>query len=290
MEHSVQLGTQHYHASLSQCLQELQKQEALPLHINETLQGKRWLIECQFSLPTDEMPARQEPTVKKIFQYYLADAVAETILSSWEQEHIKRRLAQKYKLKKEEREVVLAKVLARLDEREDNGGKTSRKKGLMSQILICLESSAVFDIEGFLHFRGREYKGALNKTIDYIVDEYMLEQEYVEFIELLKSFVDMQKPRLETLHVVISARGRFNLYDDKGNYVTDEYLTDYHPNNTIQDISYDDLLISALIAVSPRQVVMHVKSAGAEDTLHSIRQVFGDRVSFCTGCSLCDKN
>lgn len=288
MEHSVQLGTQHYHASLSQCLQDLQKQEALPLHIHEVQQGNRWLIECQFSLAAGETPDRQEPTVRKIFQYYLANALANTILSSWEQEHIKRRLGQKYKLKKEEREAVLAKVMARLDERENIGGKLSRKRGLMAQILLCLENSAVFDIEGFLHFRGREYKGALNKTIDYIVDEYLLEQEYVEFIELLKSFVDMQKPRLDTLHVVIS-QGQFNLYDDGGHYVTDEYLTDYHPGNVIQDVSYDDLLISALIAVAPRQVVMHVKSGGAEDTLHSIRQVFGDRVSFCTGCSLCDK-
>ena len=226
--------------------------------------------------------------MKKIFQYYLANAVADTILSSWEKEYIHRRLRQKYKFKLNECNNVIEKVFERLKERENSGYKISRKKGLVNQILICLENNAVFDIEGFLRFRGREYKTIINKVVDYVVDEYNLEQEYVEFIELLKSFVDMQNPRLETLHVVI-AKGRFKLYDDMGKSVTEEYLTDYQTYDQLQDFAYDDLLISALIAVSPRHIVIHIKSAGAETALQSIRQVFADRVSFCTGCHLCDE-
>lgn len=295
MEHSVHLGTRHYYTLLNQRLEELQEREVLPLHVHKVRQGNRWLFECQFALsPEEDWPEKDwieqdESTVKKIFQYYLANAVADTILNAWEKEYVRKLLGKKYKLMAKECDSVLNKTVSRLNDKEGKAYKASRKSILVQQILLCLENNLIFDIEGFLRFRGKDYKEEIDKAVAYTVDEFILEREYLEFIELLKSFVDTQNPCLDTLHVGISQQGRFHLYDDLGNSVTERFLTDYHPEEKIQDISYDDLLVSALIMVAPRHIVLHIRNDKSESALQSIQEVFGDRVSFCTGCALCDR-
>jgi len=168
------------------------------------------------------------------------------------------------------------------------GYRVNRKTSLVTQILSCLDHSAVFDIEGFLRFRAQEYKNEVNKAVEFAIDEYVVEKEYLEFIELLKHFVDSQKPRLEYLHVGMTSQGKFHLYNKDGVKVTHQFLEDYQLDN-VNELGYEDLLVSALIAVAPREITLHIRYEGFKDTLETIRNVFGNRVHDCKGCSLCEK-
>lgn len=289
MEHSVQLGTQYYREGICQRLRELSEQETIPFRINEVRQGKRWLIECQFDVPAQEV-ADDQRVIMKIQQYYLANVLAETILTHWEQDHIRKLLRSKYKLKGNECKEVLAKVIEVLNEKSNSKAyKVHRKTRLVTQILCCLETNPQFDIEGFLSFRAHEYKEEIAKATAFAVDDYILQKEYFEFIQLLKHFVDSQTPRLHTLHVGITAQGKFHLYNDQGEKVTQQFLEDCSIDESGTEFSYEDMLISALIAVAPQQIVLHIRYNGYKDTLQTIRQVFENRVSYCSGCSLCDK-
>ena len=289
MEHSVQLGTQNYRESICERLRELREQEELPFQIVEYRQGKRWLIQCQFQLPSSEAED-QEDMVQKIHRYYLANALAETILLHWEKDYVRRVLQRKHHLKRDEGQVVVGKALEYLNNGlgQAQGYRVHRKTGLVTQILNCLDFNTVFDIEGFLRFRAQDYKNEVNKAIDFAFDEYVIEKEYMEFIQLLKHFVDSQTPRLDVLHVGITPQGRFHLYDHEGTKVTNQFLEDYQLDSA-NDLCYDDLLVSALIAVAPREVVLHIRYEGYKDTLQTIRSVFGERVRDCQGCSLCER-
>lgn len=291
MEHSVQLGTQYYHESICHRLQELRDLEELPVVIYEYQQGKRWLIDCKFQLPSQEN-GREQDTLKKIHSYYLANALAETILHQWEKDHVRWLLKKKYKLKREEGEQVFAKVLEYLNKTltERKGYAINRKTTLVNQIITCLENQPLFDIEGFLSFRAHDYKEQVEKAVSHVVDEYVIEKEYIEFIELLKHFVDSQVPRMHTLHVGITTTGKFQLYNEEGKKVTSEYLDDLSFGSPGNEYSYEDMLVSALIAVAPRQIVLHIRYEGYKDTLNTIIQVFEGRVSYCSdGCFICDK-
>lgn len=289
MEHSVQLGTQYYRESICARLRELRDREELPFQIVEHRQGKRWLIQCLFQIPSSEA-IENEGMVQKIHRYYLANALAETILLHWEKDHVVRILKKKQHLKKESWQWVLNKALDYLNSGlgQVQGYHVNRKTSLVTQILGCLDRSPVFDIEGFLRFRAQEYRGEVKKAVEFAIDEYVVEKEYLEFIQLLKHFVDSQKPRLDSLHVGITTQGKFHLYNNEGVKVTHEYLEDYQLDN-VQELGYEDLLISALIAVAPRQITLHIRYEGYQDTLQTIRSVFGDCVSDCRGCSLCEK-
>ena len=289
MEHSVQLGTQYYRESICARLRELRDREELPFQIVEHRQGKRWLIQCLFQRPSSEA-TENEGMVQKIHRYYLANALAETILLHWEKDHVFRLLKKKQHLKKDSWQWVLNKALDHLNNGlgQVQGYRINRKTTLVTQIVSCLDGSSVFDIEGFLRFRAQEYKGEVKKAVEFAIDEYVVEKEYLEFIQLLKHFVDSQKPRLDSLHVGITPQGKFHLYNNKGVKVTHEYLEDYQLDN-VHELGYEDLLISALIAVAPRQITLHIRYAGYQDTLQTIRSVFVDRVRDCKGCPLCEK-
>jgi putative sporulation protein YtxC len=289
VEHSVQLGTQDYRESICECLRKLREQEQLPLQIVELRQGKRWLIQCKFHDPSSEA-TNNENMVQKIHRYYLANALAETILLHWEKEHVRQIIQKKHHLMEYNWQMVINKALDYLNKGlgQVRGYRVNRKTSLVTQILSCLDHSSVFDIEGFLHFRAQEYKSEVNKAVEYALDEYVIEKEYMDFILLLKHFVDSQKPRLECLHVGMTTQGKFHLYNNEGVKVTHQFLEDYQLDN-VHELGYEDLLVSALIAVAPRQITLHIRYEGYIDTLKTIRSVFGDRVRNCQGCPLCEK-
>lgn len=289
VEHSVQLGTQKYRDTICECLRELCEQEQLPLQIVEQRQGKRWLIQCKFYDPSPEA-TENEGIVQRIHRYYLANALAETILLHWEKEYVSQIIKKRHHFTKDNLQLVINKALDHLNKGlgQVRGYRVNRKTSLVTQILSCLDHSAVFDIEGFLHFRAQEHKSDMSKAVGFAINEYVVEKEYLEFIQLLRHFVDSQKPRLEFLHVGMTPQGKFHLYNNEGVKVTQQFLEDYQLDN-VQELGYEDLLVSALIAVAPRHVTLHIRYEGNKDTLRTIRSVFGDRVQDCQGCSLCEK-
>jgi len=289
VEHSVQLGTQKYRETICDCLRKLREQEQLPLQIVERRQGKRWLIQCKFNDPSTES-TENENIAQRIHRYYLANALAETILLHWEKEHVQQIVEKKQLISEEHWKVVITNALNYLNKGlgQVRGYRVNRKTKLVTQILSCLDHSDIFDIEGFLSFRAHDYKSEVSKAVEYAINEYVVEKEYLEFIQLLRHFVDSQKPRLEILHVGMTRQGKFHLYDNEGVKVTHQFLEDYQLDN-VQELGYEDLLVSALIAVAPRQVILHIRYEGYKDTLQTIRSVFGERVQDCQGCSLCEK-
>lgn len=288
MEHSVRLGTQKYRETICDRLRELREQEKLPLQIIEKRQGKRWLIQCKFQDLSPEATENEE-VVQKIHRYYLANALAETILLHWEKHHVRQIIKKKHHLTEDNWKMVINKALDYLDKGLGQVEyRVNRKTSLVAQILSCLDQSAVFDIEGFLSFRAQEYKSDVRKAAEFALNEYIIEKEYLEFIQLLRHFVDSQKPRLEFLHVGMTPQGKFHLYNSEGVKVTHQFLEDYQLDN-VQELGYEDLLVSALIAVAPRQVTLHIRYDGYQDSLRTIRSVFGERVQDCPGCSLCEK-
>ena len=222
----------------------------------------------------------------------MANAIAETILQNWEKDHIRWLLRNKYKMKREEAVAVFEKALQYLNE-ESKGWKdyrVHRKAALVNQIVKCLDSQPIFDVEGFLRFRAKDYREELQKAVAYVVNEHIIETEYVEFIELLKSYVDSQKPKLHTLHVGITKTGKFNLYDEEGKLITKKYMDELTLMDNSPDLTFEDLLVSALIAVAPREIYLHLKYEGYKDTLETISKVFEGRVHYCGGdCPICRK-
>ncbi len=143
-------------------------------------------------------------------------------------------------------------------------------------------------IEGFVRFRIKDYWLFLRTTLDKAVDAFLIDQEYQEFIKLLRYFVELQEPKIYLVNIVLEDSGGFKLIDAKGEIIKTQYLEGIILEIGNNELDYEDLLISALITVAPNQIVLHAhKNNHVSKTIMSI---FDNRVSLCSGCSICYNN
>lgn len=229
----------------------------------------------------------------RIFKHYIANALAEIILCNWEKELISRELKLHHQYFTEQERLSVCEKVSKVLNNCGSGLATtyrhSRKTRIAQKVRDYLEINDKLILEGFIRFRLKDYYSELKAAISVAVDEFLMEKEYHEFVKLLRYFVDIQEPKVDTLHVLVKPSGGFQLYDDRHNLVTNDYLEGFVVDLVDNEITYEDLLISALITIAPRLVVLHILTKKDTETIRTIRNVFGDRVSNCQGCKLCSQ-
>lgn len=57
-------------------------------------------------------------------------------------------------------------------------------------------------LSGFVNFRLKEYRNILEDLVDFSVNEYIIEREYLEFISLLRIYVNSQPSSNQTIHLI----------------------------------------------------------------------------------------
>lgn len=239
----------------------------------------------------------KKPEQEMILRHYVANAISDVILSQWEYLILKKiTKTHYYYLSPDEKENVLNKAKKILEAVSKNGEdnyllyRLNRKSKILQKVLDYLSQNNSINIDGFINFRLQDYLEDLNQVIEQAVDEMLLEKEYQEFIMLLKYFVDIQEPRLEKVHVLLLPSGSFQLFDDNNKSINNHCLDGCIVEMIDNEINYEDLLISALITIAPREIVVHVpESAKVFNILKTLQGVFMERLVICNGCSRCSK-
>ena len=231
---------------------------------------------------------------RSIFSYYVADVISDLILGYWEGYIIKKIILESYYyLGEEERNSIFNYTLEFTNYtgefiNEDDFQRLRRKTKILNKLLEYLKHNDRINIDGFIKFRLKDYMEELYDMVEKAVDEFMMEREYKEFIQLLRYFVDIQEPRLDLVHVIVLHSGVFKLLDDSQKVINSEYLEGYVLDLIDSEINYEDLLISALISIAPQKVVFHrLHEDYAIGTLETIKNVFSGKVEECTGCEIC---
>lgn len=230
---------------------------------------------------------------QNIFKHYLADTISDIILNHWEDILLKDIIKENYYyFGEDEKDLIYNYALQHINRDGQNSRDTlywlSRKSRILQKVLDFLRHNNRIIIEGFIRFRLKEYIGELREAADKAVDDFLIEREYREFVQLLKYFVDIQESKIESVHVLIRGGGVFKLYDGSMRPVRSDYLEGYIIDLADNEINYEDLLISALITIAPKEITLHYKgNNGMIATLDTIKNVFAGRIKECTGCKLC---
>ncbi|MBM6821042.1 putative sporulation protein YtxC, partial [Clostridium saudiense] len=80
----------------------------------------------------------------------------------------------------------------------------SKINSIIEKIKTCLEENEEINIKGFITFRMKELREDIEDIVDKVVEEYMVEKEYKEFVKLLKYFVDIQLNILNKNTIIIN--------------------------------------------------------------------------------------
>ena len=157
---------------------------------------------------------------------------------------------------------------------------------IIEKIKECIEENREININGFITFRMKELRENIERVIDKIVEKYMVEKEYQEFIRLLKYFVDIQESKIEEINIYINKGEGYIVKDGNGEDVYSSFLKDLSDCKVGIDTNMEDIIISGLITNAPKKIIIHGKNQCTnKEFIDTIINVFGNRVFLCEECS-----
>ncbi|WP_066640358.1 putative sporulation protein YtxC [Desulfolucanica intricata] len=269
--------------------------DGIDIKLEEKPNGNYTYLNCYVEEPCNSAFSQED--FKAIFNHYVADTISELILGDWERYFIKKNILEEYYYFDEEERNTIYKYALKFthnncdDTNGDNFYKLRKKTRIVNKLLDYLNQNDRINIDGFVKFRLKDYIRELNEAVEKAVDEFLVEREYKEFIQLLKYFVEIQEPRLELVHIIVQPRGVFKLLDDQHKVINSEYLDGFIVDLIDSEINYEDLLISALISIAPKKIIFHNNlDYNVATTLETIKNVFTGNVQECKGCELCSPN
>jgi putative sporulation protein YtxC len=265
------------------------QEEGVSIRIGQTNRGSFTFLDCS----VDSVPGTPNQA-DTLVRHYVANALSDMIVEKWEQGLIRKIIKGTYYYFSRDEQETIARYSGR--NLAGNGAddcsqvyKVNRKAQVLHRLRDYLDSADELVLEGFVTFRLRDYIEEVEDAVDRAVDDFLMEREYREFVRLLKYFVDVQEPRMDHVHVLVRPGGAFRLVDDDGSAIKSEYLEEFVVEMVESEVNYEDLLISALITLAPRSITVHAQVTDQwDESIETIKGVFGDRVKLCGGCSVCN--
>ena len=214
----------------------------------------------------------------------ISDIITDFIIECYEKTIIKSLVSNDYSyFSNSEKEMIINKTLELLTSSKNEFIKIlvvlKRRFHIKQCILNFLSENSYIDISGFIKFRLYEYKNLLSELIEKVINEFKIQNEYKEFIAMLKFFVDTQKDRVSKLHIIFEKDGEYTLLNEHNKNITSECFKDFLSEQSNRALTNEDLLISSLISLAPKKIIIHLATQNYnKKILSTIEQIFTNKV------------
>lgn len=271
-----------------QQLRDILKKKDITIGLVESGEGNTHLIK----IICDE--DRYNEKIRNMIYLYISNILYSIVVEKYRKKEMFDFLIDTYFFLKQEEiievEDKIMKVLNSEDSVKDEKMFSCMNKinSIIEKIKLCLEENDEINIKGFITFRMKELREDIEDIIDIVVEDYMVEKEYKEFVKLLKYFVDIQESKIDEINIFIQENGGYILKDENGNDVFDEFIKELTESKIETEANIEDIIISGLITNAPKHVIIHKKDRAINlEFIETIVNVFGDRVCYCNGCKNC---
>jgi len=259
------------------------------LGISENLENEKQIINLYC-----EDEAYNNKSIK-LFNLYVANVIYKVVINEFCSSNNGKALVESYPfLRVEDVKTVKNMIEKALKDEADKVDEAviyymNRKNNIVEKIIECLEENKEINIDGIVTFRMKEFKEDIDSIVEKVIEKYMVEKEYNEFIKLLKYFVDVQESKLEEVHIMIDNNGDYIVKDEFGNDILNNLMDELYETKYNDAVSSEDLIISGLITTSPKKVIIHsVHNCKNKELMDTIKNVFEERVEYCNDCKQCD--
>ena len=141
-------------------------------------------------------------------------------------------------------------------------------------------------LNGFINFRIKSYMKILESLVDNAVNTYIVEKEYLEFISLLKLYINSQDSNCDLVHLVYYNSDSLLLDSDKNiiNTSSDIFNAKY-----LSDITFssNDYTLNTLLSLLPKKIYIHLIDGYIDEFINTIKLIFENRIIICTDCNIC---
>ena len=150
-----------------------------------------------------------------------------------------------------------------------------------------IKDNRVLYLDGFIYFRLKEYFSILDDTVNNAVNHFLIEKEYLEFVSLLKLYINSQDSKCELVHLIYSSSESILLDKDKNIIAPD---SDIFNAKYLSDISFssNDFTLNSLLNLVPKKIYIHLIDNTIDEFIQTLELVFENRVNLCTDCNICE--
>lgn len=150
-----------------------------------------------------------------------------------------------------------------------------------------IKDNKVLYLDGFIYFRLKAYFSILDDTVNNAVNHFLIEKEYLEFVSLLKLYINSQDSTCEVVHLVYSSSESILLDKDKNIIAPD---SDIFNAKYLSDISFssNDFTLNSLLNLIPKKIYIHLIDNKIDEFIQTLELVFENRVNLCTDCNICE--
>lgn len=225
-----------------------------------------------------------------LFLKKISDILSSLVIDLYEEEIIQKLLQSEYFYFNDfEQKKILENTIYDLYDEDESLNSQEVKYNLISNsFYIYLSSHHSILLKGFITFRLKDYFEMILEQIDKSVNKYIIEQEYSEFISLLKMYVNSENPKCDLIHLVYN-NSKPILLDSNRSLISLDFNT--LGAKYLSDISFssNDIALNTLLNLVPKKIYIHLAPDNCKDEfLNTLKLVFEDRIIFCNDCSICN--
>lgn len=150
-----------------------------------------------------------------------------------------------------------------------------------------LKSNKSIILKGFINFRIKEYIKILESIVDEAVNTFVIEKEYLEFVSLLKLYINSQSTKCDTVHLIYNNETSILLDEDKNIINTTEEV---FKAKYLSDITFssNDYALNTLLSLLPKKIHIHLINNYIDEFIHTLTLIFENRIEICTDCNICN--
>lgn len=222
---------------------------------------------------------------EELFVSELSAILTDCIMKFYEKNTVKRIVNSDYfYFDTKEKSIIYSNCYELLDNKNSNEYEARIEK-IFSCLNEYITENKYFILDGFVNFRLFEYYSLIEECVDMAVNKYIIDKEYKEFIQLLRGYINSQKYRTETIHIIYSNSEPI-LMDEKQNILV--YENQFENPKYLSDISFSskDYCLNTLLNLLPKRIVIHLL-IDEDEFIETLKLIFEKRLVICKECNIC---
>ncbi len=154
-----------------------------------------------------------------------------------------------------------------------------RKLILFNTFYRFLAKEHTLYLKGFITFRLENYINELSSQIETIINSYIVEKEYDEFISLLNLYVNTEQSKIDSVRLIYKNQEPILLDNNNKPIKYDINLTNA---KYLSDISFssDDVIFNTLLNIIPKKIYIHLNNKEKNEFINTLELIFENRVCY----------
>ena len=220
------------------------------------------------------------------FNNYISNSITKAIIEYSEEEIVYNNISLNYfYFNSYEKKKILENTLNLLDEEKIS---KLRYDYINNEIYKTLLSTHSIYLQGIINFKLNSYINFLNTQIDIAVNKFLIDKEYLEFVNILKLYIKSEAENSKTEHLHLIYKDKISIItDDKQNIIS--YNDNLRKAKYISDISFssNDLALNTLLNLIPKSITIHLVDGYPDEFINTLKLIFGEKVKICEDCNIC---